>query len=54
MLTMQVVQGMWKMLDRPGVVVVVVLNVMVVVVVVEVVKVLTVHLAGGEDQGNGW
>ena len=50
MLTMQVVQGMWKMLDRPGVVVVVVLNVM---VVVEVVKVLTVHLAGGEDQGNG-
>ena len=54
MLTMQVVQGMWKMLDRPGVVVVVVLNVMVVVVVVvEVVKVLTVHLAGGEDQGNG-
>ena len=35
---MQVVQSMWKMLDRPGVV---------------VVKVLTVHLAGGEDQGNG-
>ena len=51
---MQVVQGMWKMLDRPGVVVVVVLNVMVVVVVVvEVVKVLTAHLAGGEDQCNG-
>ena len=51
---MQVVKSMWKMLDRPGVVVVVVLNVMVVVVVVvEVVKVLTVHLAGGEDQGNG-
>ena len=50
MLTMQVVQGMWKMLDRPGVVVVLVV---VVVVVVEVVKVLTVHLAGGEDQGNG-
>ena len=54
MLTMQVVKSMWKMLDRPGVVVVVVLNVMVVVVVVvEVVKVLTVHLARGEDQGNG-